>query len=178
MLRNESLVTGNVTATVNYRRIIMFFAYADGDMNVWEYLLPVEQVQGGLMTNQVPVLPFTPHDTVGSVFSDSLLTVHLNKGGIEYWKSILDVCIENGIELVLVKYPISKHCYYEEIRGYGVLELRLEKILIDLKVSYKILDYHSLYFGQDEMFRDPNHLISREPRSFLTQCIKRDVSRD
>lgn len=71
---------------------------------------------------------------------------------IQYLRNIIELCKKNNIELILIKFPLTK-----ELRTNP----RFVKFdfghLPDLK-SLNIIDYNKIYFNNDEFFKDQDHL--------------------
>ena len=97
---------------------------------------------------------------------------------LEYFLKTLDLAKENNINIVFVKYPISKEydevlvekgfdkdSYYKEI--FGEIEDKLGD-------NCRVLDYYNLFFDHSEYFTNPDHLNYRGAE-ILSEKIKEDL---
>ncbi len=94
----------------------------------------------------------------------------------EYFKKILQLCSENKIRLVLVKYPVSK-IYYKYASNKVQTEGFYKKILSMTKTfnNIEILDLQKLFFKNDTYFDDPDHLNERGAK-VLTTRIRNELN--
>lgn len=85
------------------------------------------------------------------------------------FQKIIDLCIENNVILIGIRYPLSK--LYQGIVGdfdYGAKELAKSRGL-------KILDYEKIYSEYGEYFADPDHL-NYTGGKILTEKLLQDLS--
>lgn len=94
---------------------------------------------------------------------------------VVYFKKILDLCRENGITVLLVKYPVSREYYqyastFISIRYFNY---HVKNVLKDYD-NYFILDFRKIFFDREEFLRDVDHVnekgnerISRRIAKFL-----------
>ena len=85
----------------------------------------------------------------------------IDKDTFEYFLNTLKLARENNINVIFLKYPISKE-YYSEIdknididNYYNEIFSEADKILDD----YVIVDLHDYFFDKGEYYYDPEHLI-------------------
>ena len=78
---------------------------------------------------------------------------------VVYFKKILSLCRENGITVLLVKYPVS-HEYYQyasKLIPIPNFNRRLNNILKDYD-NYFILDFQKTFFTRTAFMRDVDHV--------------------
>lgn len=75
-------------------------------------------------------------------------------------KEIIDVCQSHHIELIGVKFPLSKQ-YLEALgqKNYGADQIMISKGL-------RVLDYKSVFIDHTDYFRDQDHLNSKGGEEF------------
>ncbi|MCU0370640.1 MAG: hypothetical protein MUC31_04445 [Bacteroidales bacterium] len=77
-----------------------------------------------------------------------------------YFEMIMKLCQENGVKVLLIRFPEAKELYEEEAAIVPVDKLYHEigNIASRFTVFNGILDYHDLFFDHPEYFFDPDHL--------------------
>ncbi|MFY0689960.1 MAG: hypothetical protein JXQ90_22505 [Cyclobacteriaceae bacterium] len=73
---------------------------------------------------------------------------------------IIDICKQNDIELVGIKYPLSR----EYLAAMGNSTFQADSILMSKKS--KIYDFSNIYINQDHLFRNQDHLNEDGGRLF------------
>ena len=78
---------------------------------------------------------------------------------IDYFQKILDLAEEQGLQVVLIKYPITEE-YYNLSKKYIDNELYYDRIFSITReyCNVYLLDYQKEYFGQYSLFHDEDHL--------------------
>jgi hypothetical protein len=92
-----------------------------------------------------------------------------------YLQKIVKICIENNIQLVMVKYPITKYHYYKHSTCFDPMNYynKLDEYLSP-SARIEILDYQKLYFDQNANFRDDHHLVS-SMRDEFSKKVRNDL---
>jgi predicted GTPase len=85
---------------------------------------------------------------------------------------------ENGIDVVLVRYPVEK-IYYSEARK--IIDIKnyykhLNRLLEENQIHCPVLDYHDLFWGHPGYFRDADHLSNKAAAEF-SQVLNDDLLR-
>lgn len=84
----------------------------------------------------------------------------ISKTQITYLKKIITSCKKNNIELVCVKFPLTKEFMSDpNFSTYNYSEIP------ELK-SLKIIDYNKIYFGKTDFFKDQDHLSKKGAEEF------------
>lgn len=84
----------------------------------------------------------------------------ISQNQLSHFHKILTFCREKKIECVLVKFPVTRE--FRECENYIDFDL-CKTLSID---TLNILDYNSLYFHEDEYFKDQDHLNVLGAREF------------
>jgi len=85
----------------------------------------------------------------------------IDKDTFEYFLDTLELTKENNINVIFLKYPISKEYYLEIDKNvdinnyYNDIFTEVNKVLDD----YVVLDLHDYFFDKGEYYYDPEHLI-------------------
>lgn len=85
----------------------------------------------------------------------------IDKDTFEYFLDTLKLAKENDINVVFLKYPISKE-YYSEIDKNIDIENYYNEIFAEADEAlddYAVLDLHDYFFDKGEYYYDPEHLI-------------------
>jgi len=92
-----------------------------------------------------------------------------------YLQKIVKICNENSIQLVMIKYPITKYHYYKHSTCFNPTNYyhQLDELLSPTN-NVEVLDYQKLYFDQNANFRDDHHLIG-SVRSEFSNTVRRDL---
>lgn len=95
-----------------------------------------------------------------------------------YFDKILALCQEHDVQVVLIKYPLTKEYSKEErmIVPATEIEKGIEQIASKYTVYKGTLDYHNIFFEHPEYFFDPDHL-NVKGSDLLTHRIKQDLER-
>ncbi len=89
-------------------------------------------------------------------FPDSLNSMHLEQD----LKKIIEICRQNKIELIGIKFPLSSEYVKETAnKSYGA-----DKVI--KSNDYKVLDFSTVYSGKSEYFADQDHLNEVGGRNF------------
>jgi hypothetical protein len=93
-----------------------------------------------------------------------------------YFKKILDLCIENRINIILIKYPLSRNYllnatdYVNRNKFYGFLQ----GILADFPfLNYDIWDYQEIFIDSPAYFMDSDHLNRKGAIAFSELLSKK-----
>ncbi len=87
--------------------------------------------------------------------------IKIEKQTFNYFFNILELAKENNINVIFIKYPISKE-YDLEIRKHNLNKKKYyDKIFSEVNEvlnNYAILDYYDIFFNNPEYFYDAEHL--------------------
>jgi len=149
-------ITNNFSQYIGFWVRANFMSYAGRYFEFFEYytlgenpLIEKQEVQ------------FNPPDFVESHKRENdCLDQVIKEEAIFYLEKIIALCTSNDIQLVLIKYPITKYHYYKHSSCFDPSEYynELNKRLHSSN-PIQILDYQKLYFDNNSMFRDDHHLI-------------------
>jgi hypothetical protein len=92
-----------------------------------------------------------------SQFRDSSISKSLS----ESIKNIIEICKENEIVLIGIKYPLSQN-YIDIIHNRS---FKADSIFLDYNL--KVYDFTNIYAGNDEYFADQDHLNSIGSQNFV-----------
>jgi len=141
--------------------IANFCAYVGKGDEILEYL---QKVRG------FPSLRKKQNENVSSRISYHLKNRDtIDQDILFYFKKILHLCSENNINIVFVKYPVSKQYlvnsshYINKKQYYNFLISVIEDFSL---LSYAIWDFQDLYIDFPEIFIDSDHLNSRGSTEF------------
>ena len=149
----------------------LLFKYADGEMDIFEYFTLDESKSGALRSGDY-IPPLNALDTTSNRFSDECLKKELNQVAINYLVRLVELCEKHQVNLVLIKFPVTKYFYYKHSacydpdEYYSVIEEEIQKN----STGTYIIDFQKLYFDDDSKFRDPHHL-SGPVRPGFTQLV-------
>lgn len=82
---------------------------------------------------------------------------------------ILEMANDNNIEIILLKFPVSKS-YLEAKRTKKVTTPLTKEFIMNKRLN--ILDFQNLYLNNDNYFKDPDHLNIRGAEVFSKVLIK------
>ncbi len=101
---------------------------------------------------------------------------YLDKDIKFYFERILQLCQDHGINVILIRIPVTRE-YFEESSNIVPVDELYEQVQV-ICTSYQnvthFLDYHDLYFDHPEYFFDPDHLNPRGSDLF-TERLKLDL---
>jgi len=88
-----------------------------------------------------------------------------------YFEKIMQLCQDHGVDVFLLRIPMSKEFYEEATRIVPVEKLyrEVEAIASRYSVYVGMYDYHDLYFEHPEYFFDPDHLNVKGSDLFTTR---------
>lgn len=91
-----------------------------------------------------------------------------------YFEKILSLCQQHNVQVVLVRYPLTKEFNTEErkIVPAGKLISEIEAIASNYSVYRGTLDYHDIFFDHPEYFFDPDHLNVKGSDLFTERLVK------
>jgi hypothetical protein len=91
-----------------------------------------------------------------------------------YFEKILQLCQEHEVKVFLLRIPMSKEFYEEELKIVPADKLyeEVEAIAYRYPVFIRTLDYHGLYFDHPEYFFDPDHLNVKGSDLFTTRLAE------
>jgi hypothetical protein len=94
-----------------------------------------------------------------------------------YFEKIMQLCQVHDIKVLLLRIPMSKEFYEEEIKIVPADKLyqEVETIAKRYPVFSGTLDYHDLYFDHPEYFFDPDHLNVKGSDLF-TEKLSQDLA--
>ncbi|WMN07696.1 hypothetical protein QYS48_29560 [Marivirga arenosa] len=94
-----------------------------------------------------------------------------------YLEKIVEICTENNIQLVLVKYPITKYHYYKHSTCFEPTHYyhKLNSVVLAYE-NVLIFDYQKIYFENYTKFRDGHHL-SGAARDEFSSLIREELER-
>jgi hypothetical protein len=77
-----------------------------------------------------------------------------------YFEKILQLCQENDVKVMLVRFPMTREFYEEEVKivPADALYREVEALASKYPVYQGILDYHNLYADRPDYYFDPDHL--------------------
>ncbi len=85
----------------------------------------------------------------------------LTPGSVNYFLEILKLCEKNDIQIILIKYPVTKE-YYDELAKHNISREQHYYALFNeidrITKNYAVLDYYNCFFQQPEYFGDVDHL--------------------
>jgi len=84
---------------------------------------------------------------------------YFDKDLVFYFKKIIELCHSKGIEVIIVKYPVTRDYYLQASRL--ILIKRLSQQFDSLIKQYPgitVLNYRKAFFGKDNLFLDSVHL--------------------
>ena len=92
-----------------------------------------------------------------------------------YFKKIIDLAAEKNINVILIKFPITKQYYLaaQEFIPIDSYYLNLGKILEGIR-NIQIIDYQKIYFDNDNYFEDTDHLNYKGAVLF-SQLLRKDL---
>lgn len=147
-----------------------FFSYADGEMDVFEYLFPKDQ--NDLLIEDLENV--TVEVSNKSEYKDCLED-KLSPEGLYYFTKIVELAHSRSVKLVLLKYPVTE-AYYHQVSYCYSPEAYYERLMTVLAPydNIEILDYQKTYFDSLALFRDSNHLTA-EFRPTFTSIIEQEI---
>jgi len=91
-----------------------------------------------------------------------------------YFEKIVKLCQDHGVKLILIRIPMSKEFYNEEIKIVNADRLyhEVDSIASRYPVYLRTYDYHDLYFDHPEYFFDPDHLNVKGSDLFTTRLAE------
>lgn len=91
-----------------------------------------------------------------------------------YFKKLLQLCQDNNVKVIMVRYPMTKEFNEEEMKIVPAEKLMAEvkAIAVRYPVYKGLFDYHKLFFDHPEYFFDPDHLNVKGSDLFTTQFAK------
>lgn len=116
---------------------------------------------------------FAAHNRVGEHFKHYPEVI--NKDLFAYYLKTIELARENGIELVLVKYPVSRD-YLVEAAKLGVAPEEIYEYARDNTPDYgdlTVLDYRDIY--NDEYFFNSDHLNTKGAETF-SRLLAKDLA--
>ncbi len=144
--------------------------YADGEIDLVDYYFSDEvPVELENLRNDKKAL-----NQVKAEFD--CLDSQLSDIGVHYFKKFVNTCTENGIELILVRFPLTSYFYQSQLYCYDDLEYYDWIKSNCLSDEIRILDYHNSY--ADSLFKDPHHLKGGVIRQMFTSKLKNDIAQN
>lgn len=155
-----------------YRLAGGMLPYKDGLHDFIDFLFADTLKQGEAMRlagkqdiNQQP-------DTLRRNYPDACLDKEFSAYGMHYLRSTLALSARHGIDLVFVRFPVTRGFYYRESSCYDpeVYYKMLSDSLTEWQGAYRVLDYHDTF--ADSLFRDPHHLEAGQVRQRFTEMVR------
>lgn len=106
--------------------------------------------------------------------------VPLDPDILNYFLRTLDLLESYDIEVVLIRYPVTTW-YIDEVNALFSIEEYYQKIDEAIQAQgyqVKILDYHDLFWGQDDLFFDTDHLNGEGAKLFTSKYLLPDLGLD
>lgn len=97
---------------------------------------------------------------------------------LTYFLKLVGYLEDHGVVVVLVRYPVTEW-YYDATGAYFSIEdyySRIGEVLADNENQVIVLNYQDIYWGQEELFVDTDHL-NAEGASQLTVRFKEDLDK-
>lgn len=86
---------------------------------------------------------------------------------VYYLEKLLRLCLDNGIRVVLIKYPVTREYYVEAARLAPVEEINNNiDDIVDRHPEVLLLDYQDAYLDNAHLFYNPDHLNTRGATRF------------
>ena len=94
-----------------------------------------------------------------------------------YFIKLLTLLEENGIEVVLVRYPVTNQYFHFAASILPVFDYVniMEDQLKQQGFEYQILDYHDLFWGRNDLFVDSDHL-NKFGAEELSKILQEDLA--
>lgn len=93
------------------------------------------------------------------------------------FRRVMSICRENGLRVILVRYPISRQ-YYDALNAafsYEQMNREVERVVAEWPEAV-VLDYQDLFFERSDLFFDTDHLNPDGQQAFTAQ-LKSDLER-
>lgn len=174
-VRRELFQFSDAPATFIFNRILAFcFPYKDGEVDAFDYLFATEKSAEAEMLREQTRLG--EKATLTRTITDECLQKAIKPSAFYYFQKIIDLCKSQGIELVLIRYPVTPAYYISKSMCYDPEDFYE---LIALQTSggmngVKVLDFHDLYDVRS--FRDGHHLNAGEIRVAFSRLVKDSLS--
>jgi len=93
-----------------------------------------------------------------------------------YFEMIMGLCNEHGVNVILVRIPVTNEYFEEASKVVPVDKLygEVEQSFVNYPNVTHVLDYHDLYFDHPEYFFDADHL-NPEGSDLFTERLKKDL---
>lgn len=99
----------------------------------------------------------------------------LDKAMVKDLLELLDTCQKNGVEVVLVKMPVTKAYHKAASEHFDINEYQAElDVILSKHPSVHVLNYRTLFFGKNELFMNSDHL-NKAGADELTLLLKKDI---
>lgn len=95
---------------------------------------------------------------------------------IVYYIRTIKMLKKNGVNVVLVRYPVTNPYYRMAARiiDVEVYYSKIGELMFRKGIDVPVLDYHDLYWRQNEKFSDPDHLNLDAAKEFTFQ-VRNDL---
>ncbi len=144
------------------------FPYADGETDIVDYYFADKTSNEGEVQreDQTPIV-------IAKKAEHNCLDEQLSELGVYYFQRLIELCDQNKIDLVLVRFPVTTRYYADQSRCFSD-ETYYETIRKNyLGDGVRVLDYHNSF--ADSLFRDSHHLKGGHIRQVFTQMMKADL---
>lgn len=90
---------------------------------------------------------------------------------VGYYEKIIELAKSKGIEVVLVRYPLSKE-YLSLVTEEAEAEFSKAVEFVESRHDVKILDYRRIFDGKQEFFKDHDHLNDEGAKSLGIRVVR------
>lgn len=138
---------------------------------------------------QIQIIPYQTVNPIDSVQVSKRVYSHFPKDTwwdkylVRYFIKTIDLCKNHNIQVVLVRYPVSKP-YYDMVNkkvNPAVFYDKVNKLLSEKELNIPLIDFHDIFFSDsDRNFYDPDHLNYQSSYNFsiaLKNTLKTNKSR-
>lgn len=168
-------VSEDKSSFMTSRGLSYLFPYMDAEVDAFDFLFADNETRDiAMVRDAAKVKQFDP--SLKKVLNSACLDNQVTKIGGFYFEKLITLCSKYDINLVLIKYPISKSCYFEKSVCFdpdGYYRLINDEFIEGKYDKVNVLDYHDAYDFTN--FRDPDHLKGGEYRERFTLKVKSDL---
>ncbi|UXP32935.1 hypothetical protein N6H18_03065 [Reichenbachiella agarivorans] len=146
------------------------FPYKNGEIEVFDYFFAKKTtVKNAALRNQNEIKKLSVEEK--KVLDSACQNQQISELGQYYFEQIIELCRLHDIELILIRFPVTPHYYYQHSTCFDP-ELyydTLTKTFIRSDDQIKLYDFHNIY--DESAFADPDHLKGGKIRDNLTRLI-------
>lgn len=161
-----------------YRLIGRILPYKDGLHDLVDYLFADSLEQREAMRRQGRKNINQRPDTLQRERIDGCLEQQFSAYGLHYLHATVELAHRHGIELVFVRFPVTRGFYFKESSCYEPEDYYrvLTDSLNDWQGTYRLMDFHDAF--PDSVFRDPHHLEAGPTRLQFTEMLRAALESD